>query len=435
MMKRFMKKTALLLATVLAVTSAPVPAKAATEPAFVQTHDVVYENSTTEGVYQYTVSGIQKGYKVKWLIKGAGKKYVTLKDTEKTASKTSISNRITIDTNGNTKAGNKKFKIVAKVYDTKGKKVATLKDRPVIKVCAETINVSTTKLNSLDNLNIGQPYDFDVIMAPMNTTSNIYWSVIDDEGVDYSSSINTDGVWVPSKAGEYIVKAEAKNSDLGQILCTNSVRVTVGTYIKAVTQTGANEIKAVFSTAVTDKLNGNNFVIKTKNATSAVIPDSFVYDTVGKTVTIKTKQSFKDGVEYEITYADSTKEFTASVGKPVIARILTETIPAEKEVVIEYGLFDINNMNVTSVSDGEVIIDAQVVNGYISQNKEKKWQLFMKDLGSTTVVNFTFKPTDGSAHITAAQTVTCVRAEAEEATRIGFTVTGSKDTPDYEAPA
>ena len=435
-MKRFMQKTALLFAAVLAVASVPVMAKAAVEPAFVQTHDVVYENSTTEGVYQYTVSGIQEGYKVKWLVKGAGKKYVTLKDTEKIANKTSLSNKITIDTNGEIKAGNKKFKIVAKVFDTKGKKVAALKDRPVIKICAETIQMSTAKITSLDNLNVGQTYDFDTIVAPVNTTSTIYWSVVDNNtGMDYSSSINADGVFVPSKVGEYTIKAEAKNSDLGQILCTSSVNVTVGTYIKAVTQTGANEIKAVFSKDVTDKLNRNNFVIKTKNATSVVIPDSFVYDTVGKTVTIKTQQNFKDGLEYEINYAGSAKVFTASVGKPVFARILTETVPAGQDVVIEYALFDINNMNVTSVSDGEVTIDAQVINGYIEQNKDKKWQLFMKDLGSTTVVNLTFNPIDGSAPIRATQTVTCVRTEVEEATRIGFTVTGSKDTPDYEAPA
>lgn len=60
-MKRFMKKAALLLATALLVTSVPVLAKAEVKPAFVKTHDVVYENSTTEGVYQYTVSGLQKG--------------------------------------------------------------------------------------------------------------------------------------------------------------------------------------------------------------------------------------------------------------------------------------------------------------------------------------------------------------------------------------
>ncbi len=434
-MKRFMKKTALFLATALMVTSVPVPAKAEVKPTFVKTHDVVYENSTTEGVYQYTVSGIQKGYKVKWLVKGAGKNYVTLKYAEKNATKTKLSNKITVDTNGNTTAANKKFKVVAKVYDTKGKKIATLNDKPVIKVCAETISVNTTKLSSLDNLNIGQSYDFDAIVAPSNTTSQVYWSVTDETGADYSYTITSEGVWTPSKVGEYTIKAEAKNSQQGQILCTSSVKVTVGTYLKAITQTGANELKAVFSSNVTDKLSKNNFVIKMKNGTSAVIPDSFVYDTIGKTVTIKTQQNFKDSVEYEITYAGSSKSFTASVGKPVSARILTETVPAETATVVEYGLFDINNMNVTSVCDGEIIIDAQVVNGYLSQNKEKEWELFMKDLGSTTVVNFTFKPADGGANITAAQTVTCVRAEAEEAIRTGLTITGSKDTPDYEASA
>ncbi len=432
-MKRFMKKAALLLAAVMVATSVPVPAKAATTPAFVKTHDIVYENSTTDGVYKYTVSGLQKGYKVKWVVKGAGKDYVTLKFSEKAVSNSTSSNKITVDTNGNTAAVNKKFKVVAKIYDANGKKIKTLKDKPVIKVCAETVNISTAKLSSLDNLEIGKTYDFDASMTPVNTSSQVYWSVTNDAGIDCSTTIDSNGVWTPTAVGEYTIKAEAKNTQEGQVLCTSSVNVTVGTYLKAVTQTGADELKVVFSSDVTDKLNKNNLVIKTKNGTSAVIPGTFVYDTVGKTVTITTQQTFKDKVEYEVTYSNSTKAFTASVGTPVYAKILTETVPAETATVMEYGLFDENNIDVTAVCEGEIIMESKVTNGYLTQNSDKEYELIMKDLGSTTVVNLTYKPIDGSANLTASQTVTCVKAEAEEATRTNFTITLSKDEPEYDS--
>lgn len=428
-MRRFMKKAALLLAMVMVTASIPVSAEAAGTPAFVNTHENVYENGSTEGSYKYTVSGLEKGYKVKWQIKGAGKEFVTLKFNEKTAGSSTSSNKITVDTNGSTEASNKKFKVVAKVYDTNGKKIATLKDKPTIKINAETIDISTAKLSTLDNLEIGKAYDFDAAIAPVNTTSTVYWSVTDSEGLNCSEDINSDGVWMPDKAGEYTITALGKNSADGQILCTSSVNATVGTYLKAVAQTGANELKVVFSTDVKDKLSKNNLIIKTKNGTSAVIPATFVYDTIGKTVTITTSQTFKDGVEYEVTYGASTKTFIASVGEPVAAKILTETVPVEELTPIEYALYDENGMDVKAVCTGEVVMEAKVVNGYMNED----YELYMKDLGSTTVVNLTYKPAGGGENISTAQTITCVKVEVEEATTTNFTITSSREEPDYES--
>ena len=263
-MKHFMKKMALLLALVMMVTSIPISAKAATTPSFVKKQSTVYENSSAKGVYKYTVTGLKKGYKVKWGITGGGKSYVTLKYKTRTATGSQSSNKITIDTKDDIKARNKKFNVVAKVYDTNGKLIQTLKDKPTIKVCAETITMDTSMVGSLEGLIVGEPYQFDAKMFPVNTTSQVYWSVTDADGLDRSSEIDEDGEWKPTAAGEYTITATAKNSANGKALCKASVTANVGVYLKAVTQTGANELKAVFSADVTDKLSRNNLFIKSK---------------------------------------------------------------------------------------------------------------------------------------------------------------------------
>ncbi len=426
-MKQFMKKVAVLLALVLTVTSIPVSAKAATTPAFRSKKTNVYENSSVNGVYKYTVSGVQKGYKIKWGITGTGKKYVTLKHKTTKATKTTSSNQITINTNGDTAAKNVKFNVIAKVYDKSGNLIATVKDKPTIKICAETLTMSTAKVgSSLEGLAIGQAYDFDAAVTPLNATSNVYWTVTATDGTDHSTEITSDGVWTPTAAGEYTIKAEARNSATSKVLCAGSVKVSVGAYIKAIAQTGANELKVVFSTDVTDKLTDENVTIEAKAGTSTVVPKEFKYDTVGKTVTITTHTNFKNNTEYVFSYGNASKTFTASVGEPVTAKILTETVPADTFVTLEYALYDSKGIDVKNACSGEITLDGEITNGTLTDGI-----LYMTTPGKKANITLTYTKTDGST-LTASKTITCVEATVEEAAKTQFTITDSSTTPDFD---
>ena len=425
-MKQFMKKAAFLLALVMLVTAIPLPAKAATTPAFRATKKTVYENSSANGVYKYTVSGVQKGYKIKWGITGTGKKYVTLKYKTTTATKTTSSNKITIDTNGATGAKNAKFNVVAKVYDKSGKLVKTVKDKPTIKINAETINLSTAKVGSLEGLAVGKAYDFDAAMTPANTTSKVYWAVTDANGADYSSQITSEGVWTPKATGEYTVTATARNSATGKALCTQKVNAVVGVYIKSATQTGANKLSVVFSGNVTDLLNADNVTIQTKVGSGSVIPKVFEYDTVGKTVTITTNTNFKNGTEYVVTYGTSNKTFVASVGKPVSIKILTDTVPVDTFTTIEWAVLDANGMDVTNAYPGKVTMDGTVINGTLTDGV-----LHMTDVGKTATISLSYELDDGNI-LNKSQKITCVEATVEDAKTTNFTITQIGATPDYE---
>lgn len=425
-MKQFMKKAAFFLALVMLVTAIPLPAKAATTPAFRATKKTVYENSSANGVYKYTVSGVQKGYKIKWGITGTGKKYVTLKYKTTTATKTTSSNKITIDTNGAAGAKNVKFNVVAKVYDKSGKLVKTVKDKPTIKINAETISLSTAKVGSLEGLAVGKAYDFDATMTPANTTSKVYWTVTDANGVDYSSQITSEGIWTPKAAGEYTVTATARNSATGKALCTQKVNAVVGVYIKSVTQTGANEVSVVFSGNVKDTLNADNLTIQAKSGTSSVIPKVFEYDNVGKTVTITANTNFKSGVEYVVSYGTSNKSFVASVGKPVAINIITDSVQVDTFTPIEWTLTDANGMDVKNAYDGKVSMEESIINGTLTDGV-----LYMTTVGKIATISLTYEMSDGTI-LRTSKKITCVEATVEEAKTTSFTITNSVEAPDYE---
>lgn len=430
-MKHFMQKVSLFLMLVLVITLIPISVKAATTPTFRTTRTTVYENSEIGGVYSYTVSGVQKGYKVKWGITGGGKAYVKLdKKTTKVTEEgqTTISNNITIDTAGNMKAKNKKFNVLAKVYDKSGKLIITLKDKPTIKIQAESMSIDTNKIADLNNISIGNTYDFDYTILPANTTSNVYWSVASTEGVDYSSEITSDGVWKPKTAGEYVITATAKNMDNGQILASDTVEISAGTFLKSVTQVGVYEFKLEFNQDVEGKLNKNNVFVKEKSGNGAILPKTFAYDTTGKFATVTTQHAFKNGKEYEITYGTSKMSFVASAGEPISIQILTETVPVKTWTIVEYALYDEHGINVKDIYTGSVVIEGNVWNGYKDGNR-----LYMTEVGSTTTISITYKPTDGGQGLTSSRTITCVEPNIEAATSTNFTITSSSTAPDYNS--
>ena len=431
-MKDFIQKVSLFLMLVLVVTLIPICGKAATIPAFRTTRLTVYENSEVGGVYSYTVSGVEKGYKVKWGVTGGGKAYVKLdKKTTKVTEigQTTVSNNITINTAGNIKAKNKKFNLIAKVYDKSGTLIKTLKDKPTIKIQTETITIDTSKISNLNSISVGSSYDFDYKAIPVNTTSNVYWSVTSTEGIDYSSEINEEGVWTPKAMGEYIITATAKNLDNGQILAADRITITVGTFLKSIQQIGIYEFRLEFNQNVKGKLNKNNVLVKEKTGNGAILPKTFSYDTTGTIVTITTQHAFKNGKEYEISYDKSSISFRASAGKPVRIEILTEQVPVKTWTEIEYALYDEAGVNVKDIYTGSVSIEGNIWNGQKEGNK-----LYMAEAGSTSTISVVYKPSDGGQGLTDSKVISCIQETlSETVVSTSFTITSSSTAPDYDA--
>lgn len=429
-MRKCIKKMAAVLACALVFQAIPMLSAsvlAAEKPAFKSYRKTIYENGASAGVYSYTLKNLKKGYLVKWSAAGAGKDYISFDKDIVTASKTTVSNKIALQTEGNTAAKNKDTTITAKVYDTSGKLLATVKDKVKIKVSATDIAIKTTKIqDNLNALSVNTAYDFDRTLTPANATSKTYWTVKDAKGQEVANVINSSGVFTPTQLGDYTIVATARNSATSKILKTAEEKVRVGVGISRIEQTAANKINVIFNSNVKDTVTKNDFTIKTSDGSTSIDIKSLSASQDGRTITLVTGSSFKDGVSYTITYKELSSGFTAAAGDPVTAEILTSSVPVNVATPIKYALYDQKGIDVSSSAKGTVSFAGDVTNGYITSNNE----LFMTTIGKTTEVTLTYTAPDNS-RIVATGKIICKEYTGEEASATQFTITSDTKTPDF----
>ncbi|MFW5646890.1 MAG: hypothetical protein ACOCMX_06320 [Acetivibrio ethanolgignens] len=427
-----LKKLAVATAVTLLVTALPVmPAaetKAAAVPAFATYRKTLYENGSFEGVYTYTVKNIRSGYTVQWSLAGEGAAYAEWDAYTTTAFGRTASNEITISTTGDIDAKNSSLTVVAKVYDTYGRLVKTIKDNVTLKIQATSVAIKTNKISSgLSGLAVGGSYDFDRTIKPYNSTSKTYWKVTDASGTDLSSEINSSGIFTPTREGTYSITAICRNSRTSKELCRNTVTAVVGTQMSSLTQTAVNKFDAVFTSDMSKKLTADSFTIKEGNGLASVLPKSVTFSADGKTATVTTYTNFKNGASYTVTLGNTTKTFTASAGEVTRIAILTESVPANVATPIEYALYDAKGIDVSAIARGTVEFTANLTNGYLTVDN----QLFLTTLGKGGTVTVTYS--EGMGKLTATKNIICREAEAITAVSNDFTITASSSAPDFSA--
>ena len=425
------KKLAVAMALAITVTALPTApvAEAAATPAFKTYRKTLYENGTSGGSYTYTVKNIKKGYTVKWSLSKDGAEFAEWSSLSTKATKTTVSNTVKIDTTGDMKGKNSSLTLVAKVYDTSNKLVNTIKDNVTLKVQATSVAIKTSKIaDALTSLSTGGSYDFDRTIKPYNSTSKTYWSVTGSDGLDYSSEINSSGIWTPSKEGTYTITAISRNSKTSKELCRNTVTAVVGTTLNSIKQTAVNKIEATFNCDVSKKVTADNFTIKESSGLATVLPKEVAFSADGKTVTITTHTNFKNNTAYTVSYGNTAKSFTASAGEANRIVILTESVPANTATVIDYALYDANDIDVTAMAKGTVEFSSNLVNGYITEDNK----VFLTTVGKGGTITATY--TEGTAiKFTATKSITCKEAEATTVTSTDFTITDSSTKPDFTA--
>ncbi len=426
MSQKIKKILTLILALVMVLTGLPVKAKAAADPAFQTTYSTFYENRANQGIYDIQVNNVQKGYILKWHITGKGKKYASF-DTKKIIAKgTTVTNKLTIDSNGEMAfATGERIRITVNVYTSKWKLVDKITFAGKLQSKAKSVNIDTAGID-LKKLKSGETYKFRAVMTPANATSKVYWQVKDAQGKDCSTQITEDGAWTPLQSGEYTITATPRNSAKGAALCTKQIQATVGTFIEKIEQTASNAFRLTFATAPTAKFKETDFTVKSGESTNVV--KKIKYSEDGKTVDVTTATSFSDGKAYTVSCAGYTKEFTASVGKPTKLTITTTTAQAGKYTTIAYVLYDAKGIDVTeTVKNGSFRYTGTVTNGLLDQQTNK---LFMTTIGSIANITLEYTGIDGT-RLTDTKTIVCVEQKAEEAADSKFTLTKSAQTPTF----
>lgn len=417
---------AVLCVAALMVTALPgLPVKAAAAvPKFKKTYASLYENTSVKGKYTYTLTNLKKGQTVKWSVSGAGKSYVTLGKTSIKATKSTMSNTITVNTKGNTAAKFKKISLAAKVYNAAGKLQYTVKTAARIMIRPTKVTLVTTE-ESGDVLHVGETYLFSYTVTPVNATYRAQWTVTDGKGADCSSYMSSDGAFKPVKAGVYTIKMSAMIGT--KAIKSASKTVEVCDYIESVKQTAANKIEVTYSGDMRQVRETGDYTVKNALGSGMVVKD-ITFSEDGKTVTLTLHSFLKDNTEYTVSDEEEEKSFVASVGIPVQLKILTQKATVGKETPLECVLYDQKGIDVTEVYAGTIEYKAEVMNGYVKDGNK----LYMTEVGKTATVTASYaSQTNANLKLESTAVIMCVAAEISNETN--FTLTKDTTAPDFTA--
>lgn len=356
-----------------------------------------------------------------------GKSYAKLKKASTKATGTTVSNTLTIKTGGKTAAKNKIVNITAKVYSTSGKLQYTLSAGDAkIKVKATNVTIEGDVLSE-KQLYIGQSYQFKYKLTPANATSTNTWSVTNSSGSDVSSYITKAGVFTPKEEGTYTIKITTKNGkNVGK---SASKTVTVAPTMTGVKQIAANKVAAVYSSSARSLVEQKDFTLR-KTSGAKVDIREIAFSDDGKEVILTTYSNLENSVEYTLTDDIMEYRFTAKIGKPVTMKVLTTSVTVNKETSVEYGIYDADGIEVSSVYPGTVRYENfKITNGYVADAENK---ILMTNVGDTGTFWMTYVCTsDPTITLTAYGEVTCVTANIANDTH--FTLTAEETAPDYTA--
>lgn len=409
----------------LVVTALPgLPVKAATAvPKFKKTYASLYENSSAKGKYTYTLTRLKKGQTVKWSVSGAGKSYVTLAKTSIKATKSTMSNKVTVKTKGKTAAKNKKVTIAAKVYSKAGKLQYTVKTTAKIMIRPTKVTLTTTAGD--DVLHVGESYPFSYKVTPSNATYKAKWTVTDENGTDCSSYMSSSGVFKPMKAGVYTIKMSAMIGT--KTIKSASKTVEADDYMKSVKQTAANKIEITYSGDMHQDRESGDYTVKNALGSSVVVKN-MTFSADGKTATLTLHSCLKDGTKYTVSDQEEEKSFVASVGIPIELRILTKKVTVDKETPLECALYDQKGIDVTEAYPGTIEYTAEVMNGYIKDDTK----LYMTEVNKTATVTANYvSRTNANLRLQNTAVIMCVAAEISDETN--FTLTKETSAPDFTA--
>lgn len=421
-MNKIKRGLSLVLVFVMLITLMPMNAKAATEIKFKKERANVYDNGKDKGEYVYTLNNVSKGQTVKWSVSGKGKKFVTLKYTNKKVTGKTSSNRIFVKTNEELESKNAKFTLKAKIYSKKNVLVQTVSTTATIKSVTNTLKVVGEAL-SQEILPTGTACMFGTEITPANCTDNVVWTVADQTGEDVSEYITEDGEFTPETPGTYTVKATTYNGTSKRKEASQTI-VVEDALIK-VEQTATDGLKVQFSSDVEDRFDVTKLSIKGSD-TSTVNVKEVKVNSDGK-VELATQTNLADGVNYTVTYGSFSVSFKASVGAPATLLILTQTVTVDKWTTIQYSLLDKNGIDVTKIYNGKIEYVPSLTNGIIDGDK-----ILMKTVGASGTIRAIFTPSDANLVAVAGQTTVACTALASS-DKSNFTITDTAAAPNYTA--
>ena len=360
-MKTFKKVLASALAAAMVVTAFPVAnAEAASTAKLNKTKATIYAGQST--TLKVTTPKTWKSVKVTASKKGAAAKIT------KVSGK-----KITVKA---VKAGT--AKVTVKVTAKKGKKSVkkTLTFKATVKNPTLTVKAAATELA------VGETTTITAKATPKKTVS----FKSSDETIATVDA--TTGAVKAIKAGTVKITATA-----GKL--TKDVELTIKNVIfKDVKQTKVNELTATIA-GDTASVKADGVAIKNTTNNIVYAVKSVSVDKADKTkVTITTFADMKDGKEYSVTIADTTKTFTATDNKIVAVNVTPATVPYATLTTVSAIAVDTQGVELGSANLGDATLAGKTIEftvtpaagGYTSAA-----QLYLAKKGDTAKAKVTIK--------------------------------------------
>lgn len=259
-------------------------------------------------------------------------------------------------------------------------------------------NIDTLKITNLPTaaLKVGAEHDFNrsyTTVTGGKTTDITRWEVISENKAN--ATIDEKGVFVATTAGEYEIVAKsfqsaAKYADYlaGKDTVTatsESYKVTVAASITGIKQTTPTEFEVNFDTDMSKVVTKDNLIIEANDNKQRQIVEKVTFADADKGLkaTVKTYLEFRHDVDYKVSVdkTDLVKEFKASKGEAVSIKITgPSTVVFGKETVVEYGIYDANDVKIATSGADLTIVEGNA-NGYIGKDKDGKdiVNIFEKD--------------------------------------------------------
>ncbi|BCJ93364.1 hypothetical protein acsn021_09330 [Anaerocolumna cellulosilytica] len=292
--------------------------------------------------------------------------------------------------------------------------------------------VTSIDINAEDfSLAVGEEKDLDAVKNPKTSTDSVRYASSDEKVATVNA---TTGVVKAVGVGEATItvysKAAWNTPNTSTYNRTDSVKVTVLDGIQAVKQTTKTKLEVTLATDAKEKLTKDNLVITDANGVKQVIKEVKFSDD-GKTATVETYLEFVDKATYKVSYADTEKEFVASVGKVASIVIEPKTVEYQKETALSIKLFDANGVDVTTADElRNVTFDYDAAKAYIGAIEDGKYKINVYTFPSSVSVKAVYHTYDYTDLTEKVFESTAVINSVEEikntATNVQYTLTSGK---------
>ncbi len=198
------------------------------------------------------------------------------------------------------------------------------------------------------DLAVGTKKDLNAVKTPKTSTDVVVYGTSDAKiaTVDAKTGIVT--AVAPGTATITVYsKGLSSSANTSKYNRTDAVKVTVLDGIQGVKQTTPSKVEISLATDQSKTLTKDNLVITDANGMKQIIKE-VKFSADGKTATAEVYIPFVDKAVYKVAYADTAKDFTASVGE--VAKIVLEgkTVQYQKETGLSVKLYDANGVDVTT---------------------------------------------------------------------------------------